>query len=100
MHACFQVVQHPTAADFILCHGTEALAQQNAEPLDMSLEDMKKMLKACSERTKAMPMVVANPDVVTVSGDSLIPMPGTLGEYYASLGGQVSSHAPAPVSCT
>lgn len=84
-----QVVQHLTEADFILCHGTEALAQQNSEPVDMSLADMKKLLHDCSKQTKPIPMIVANPDVVTVSGDSLIPMPGTLAEYYAGLGGQV-----------
>ena len=91
-YTCFQVVQKPAEADFILCHGTEAFGQQNAESVDMSLENMKRMLKACTEQPKVMPMIVANPDVVTVSGDLLIPMPGTLGEYYASLGGQVSAH--------
>lgn len=82
-------MQHPDEADFILCHGTEALAQQNAEPVDMCLEDMKTLLHDCSKKTKPLPMIVANPDVVTVSGNSLIPMPGTLAEYYAGFGGQV-----------
>ena len=95
-----QVVQHPKEADFILCHGTEALAQPNgAEPMPMSLEAMKQMLQACMEQSKTMPMLVANPDVVTVSGDSLIPMPGTLAEFYAGLGGQVSTAASAAVCC-
>ena len=39
-------------------------------------------------------MVVANPDVVTVSGSDLIPMPGTLAEYYAGLGAKVCSIPP------
>ena len=87
-----QVVKEADEADFILCHGTEALAQPGgAEPSALSVDDMKKMLDSCIKQPKPMPMIVANPDVVTVSGDTLIPMPGTLAEYYAQFGGKVST---------
>ena len=88
---CFaQVVTEPSEAEFILCHGTEALGQPDGtEAKALDLDDIKSILQTCAQQSKAPPMVVANPDVVTVSGSSLIPMPGTLAEYYAELGGQV-----------
>ncbi len=85
-----QVVQEPSDADFILSHGTEALGQQEGtEAQAMSLQDIKAVLQICAQQARPPPMVVANPDVVTVSGSDLIPMPGTLAEYYAGLGGKV-----------
>ena len=65
----------------------------------MSLQEIKAMLQCCAEQAAPPPMVVANPDVVTVSGAELVPMPGTLAEYYASLGGKVHpSHDPVTAS--
>ncbi|KAL0055894.1 hypothetical protein WJX82_005497 [Trebouxia sp. C0006] len=85
-----QVVQEPSDADFILSHGTEALGQQEGtEAQAMSLQDIKAVLQICAQQARPPPMVVANPDVVTVSGSDLIPMPGTLAEYYAGLGGKI-----------
>lgn len=85
-----QVVQEPAKADFILSHGTEALGQpEGTEAQAMSLQDMKAILQKCAEQSKPPPMVVANPDVVTVSGSELIAMPGTLAEHYAGLGGKI-----------
>ena len=87
------MVTEPSDAEFILCHGTEALAQpEGAEAQKLKLDNIKALLNKCAEQPKMPPMVVANPDVVTVSGTDLIPMPGTLAEHYASLGGQVKSH--------
>lgn len=68
---------HPQA-DFILAHGTEALGTSTdgsaAEPC--SLEHMKQLLGECAAAAAARgaeppPMVVANPDVVTVAGSEL-----------------------------
>lgn len=59
-------------ADFILAHGTEALGTSTdgsaAQPA--SLDAMRELLDACAARG-GLPMVVANPDVVTVSGTEL-----------------------------
>ena len=85
-----QVVTEPSEAEFILCHGTEALGQPDGtEAKALHLDNFKSILQTCAQQTLAPPMVVANPDVVTGSGSNLIPMPGTLAEYYAELGGQV-----------
>ena len=85
-----QVVQSPADADFVLAHGTEAIGQPNgAAPQAASMQEINALLQGCAEQQVAPPMVVANPDVVTVSGSDLIPMPGTLAQYYADLGGQV-----------
>lgn len=86
-----QVVQKPADADFILAHGTEAIGQPNgAAAQAASMQQINAALQCCAEQAVAPPMVVANPDVVTVSGSDLVPMPGTLAQYYADLGGQVS----------
>lgn len=87
-----QVVQNPEDADFILAHGTEAIGQRNgAAPQAASMQQINALLQSCAEQQVAPPMVVANPDVVTVSGPDLVPMPGTLAQYYASLAGKVCS---------
>lgn len=85
-----QVVQRAADADFILAHGTEAIGRPNgAAPQAASMQEINALLQCCAEQPVAPPMVVANPDVVTVSGSDLIPMPGTLAQYYANLGGEV-----------
>ena len=85
-----QFVTEPSDAEFILCHGTEALAQpEGAGAQALSLDSIEALLDRCAKQATPPSMVVANPDVVTVSGMELIPMPGTLAEHYASLGGQV-----------
>lgn len=85
-----QVVQNPEDADFILAHGTEAIGQRNgAAPQAASMQQINALLQSCAEQQVAPPMVVANPDVVTVSGPDLVPMPGTLAQYYASLAGKI-----------
>lgn len=53
------------SADFILAHGTEAIGT-NEGPSESSLDEMKRLLEKAAER--GLPMVVANPDLVTVDG--------------------------------
>ena len=87
-----QVVENPADAEFILAHGTEALGQPDGVPPQAaSMQDIKALLQGCAKQQMPPPMVVANPDVVTVSGSDLIVMPGTLAEYYAGMGGKVCS---------
>ena len=69
-------------------------ASGGGEPQAMSLQEIKGVLRKCAEQATLAPMVVANPDVVTVSGSDLIPMPGTLAEFYAGLGGKVRNGPP------
>jgi HAD superfamily hydrolase (TIGR01459 family) len=90
-----EVVQDHTEADCIIAHGTEALggdvsgAAAEAVPLDR----LRALLEACAARSTEIgvpiPMVVANPDVVTVHGAELRTMPGTLARWYAEAGGEV-----------
>ncbi|XP_022761481.1 uncharacterized protein LOC111307666 isoform X2 [Durio zibethinus] len=82
-----QVVENVEEADFILAHGTEALGLPSGSVRPMKLEDLEKILECCA--TKKIPMVVANPDFVTVEARALSIMPGTLAAKYEKLGGEV-----------
>uniref|UniRef100_A0A0E0ENJ0 Uncharacterized protein n=1 Tax=Oryza meridionalis TaxID=40149 RepID=A0A0E0ENJ0_9ORYZ len=82
-----QVVSNVEEAAFILAHGTEALGLPSGDPLPKSLEELEQVLMLCLE--KRLPMVVANPDYVTVEARDLRVMPGTLAAKYESLGGEV-----------
>ena len=44
----------------------------------MSVEALRALLPACAAR--GIPMLVANPDVVTVDAEMLVPMPGMLAQ--------------------
>ena len=59
-------------ADFILAHGTEAVGTSvdGSGAAPCGLEGMRELLDACAARG-GVPMVVANPDVVTVAGTEL-----------------------------
>lgn len=61
-------------AEFILAHGTEALGSPSGDPLPKSLEELEQILMLGLE--KRLPMVVANPDYVTVEARDLRVMPG------------------------
>ena len=74
-----EVVRDVAHADFILAHGTEARG-----PEVVGLQALLDMLPAAARR--GLPLVCANPDVVTVSGDALLPMPGTIAVEYRRLG--------------
>ncbi|GMH38100.1 hypothetical protein BSKO_05984 [Bryopsis sp. KO-2023] len=99
-----EVVSNPSEADFILAHGTETIAQPNADPLPASVDQMKEVLAECisaKNGEKSIPMIVANPDLVTVDTTSLKLMPGTLGKEYERLGGHVEwMGKPAPIIYT
>lgn len=82
-----QVVNNVDDAEFILAHGTEALGSPSGVPLPKSLEELEQVLMLGIE--KRLPMVVANPDYVTVEARDLRVMPGTLAAKYESLGGEV-----------
>lgn len=72
-----QVVSNVDDADFVLAHGTEALGVPSGESLPMSLDDLGQILEMCAKRK--IPMVVANPDYVTVEARALRVMPGEVG---------------------
>jgi hypothetical protein len=63
-------------AEFILAHGTEALGVPSGDPLPKSHEELEHVLMLCLE--KRLPMVVANPDYVTVEARDLRVMPGII----------------------
>ncbi|XP_021912056.1 uncharacterized protein LOC110825847 isoform X1 [Carica papaya] len=82
-----QVVESVEEAEFILAHGTEALGLSSGAARPMNLEEFDKILEQCA--AKGIPMVVANPDYVTVEARDLRVMPGTLAAKYEKLGGEV-----------
>ena len=88
-----QVVSDPGQADFVLAHGTEVLGQgDGSEPVAVSIADMEALLQQCAAVTgRQVPMIVANPDLVTVDGAQLRVMPGSLARFYQSIGGEVSA---------
>ncbi|XP_052171909.1 uncharacterized protein LOC127787881 isoform X2 [Diospyros lotus] len=82
-----RVVENVEEAEFILAHGSEALGLSSGTVLPMKLEALEKILEQCA--AKNIPMVVANPDFVTVEARALRVMPGTLAAKYEKLGGEV-----------
>ncbi|XP_071707468.1 uncharacterized protein [Rutidosis leptorrhynchoides] len=82
-----EVVENVEQAEFILVHGTEALGLPSGDSVSMKLEDLETILEQSA--TKRIPMVVANPDFVTVEARELRIMPGTLADKYEKLGGEV-----------
>ncbi|XP_050203947.1 uncharacterized protein LOC126653984 isoform X2 [Mercurialis annua] len=82
-----RIVENVEEAEFILAHGTEALGQSSGAACPMTLEELEKILEHCAG--KGIPMVVANPDFVTVEARNLRVMPGTLASKYEKLGGEV-----------
>jgi HAD superfamily hydrolase (TIGR01450 family) len=77
-----------TKADFILAHGTEAVGTSvdGSDPTPTSVEDMLSLLSTAASLPQRPPLIVANPDIVTVHGNSgeLRTMPGTLAKHYAN----------------
>ncbi|GMH28047.1 hypothetical protein Nepgr_029890 [Nepenthes gracilis] len=82
-----KVVENVEDAEFVLVHGTEALGTSSGSAIPKKLEDLEKILEQCAARK--IPMVVANPDYVTVEARALQVMPGTLAARYEQLGGEV-----------
>lgn len=56
-------------ADFILAHGTEAIGLPDGSTQDMSLQQLQNLIQQCADvakqRGRELPMVVANPDLVS-----------------------------------
>ena len=81
------------AVDFLLAHGTECVngagetdKERALTAEDTPLEEMKTLLMAAAK--ESLPLVVANPDLVTVGGeDGLLPMPGMLASWYSEMPG-------------
>lgn len=70
-------MEHLEAADFILAHGTEAIGlANNCGVKPMKLDELEKILEHAVE--KRIPMIIANPDLVTVEARALRVMPGTI----------------------
>lgn len=80
-----QVVDKVEEAEFVLAHGTEALGLPSGAVLPMKLEDLEKILGRCA--AKNIPMVVANPDFVTVEARALCVMPGNKVFYHMGMVG-------------
>lgn len=62
-----EVTTDPEKAQFVLAHGTEALGLPDGSVELRSFDELKATLRQCGELGKR-PMVIANPDFVTVSG--------------------------------
>ncbi|XP_010523324.1 PREDICTED: uncharacterized protein LOC104801693 [Tarenaya hassleriana] len=82
-----EVVENVEEADFVLVHGTEAMGLPSGTVSPMPLEELEKILEKTAAR--GIPMIVANPDYVTVEARVFHIMPGTLGAKYQELGGEV-----------
>ena len=79
-------VTDPEDADFVLAHGMEVVSRGSAQAaLPVSLADIQSLLRVAARRR--LPLVIANPDVVTVDTTKLVPMPGQCGVWYAEYGG-------------
>jgi hypothetical protein len=61
------VVTDPREADFVLAHGTQGQGLPGGGVERRSMEELRALLRRCGEAGVG-PMVLANPDVVTVSG--------------------------------
>lgn len=59
-----------------------------------SVSQLEGILAQCAALTPKPPMIVANPDFVTTSGEDLVIMPGHLGRKYADMGGKVHAESP------
>jgi HAD superfamily hydrolase (TIGR01459 family) len=80
-----QCVTDVEQADFVLAHGMEALTAPDGSVSPVSLDQIRVILAAAAARS--LPLVIANPDVVTVDTTHLVPMPGQCGVWYKEAGG-------------
>lgn len=69
-----KVVVNVEEAEFILAHGTEALGHPSGAAFPVKVEELENIMERCAARN--IPMVVANPDFVTVEARDLRLMPG------------------------
>ena len=85
-----ELVDSPEVADFILAHGTEAIGGSlGSSPIELGA--LRKILEQAARKNgQNVPLLCANPDIVTVNGAAgLVTMPGTLARWYAEAGGRV-----------
>lgn len=79
-----EVANDPESADAVLIHGTEAVTRTDesgvAEVHPAGEGEVEDLLRRAAARN--LPMLVANPDLVTVSGEELVAMPGSLARKY------------------
>jgi len=59
-HFLLQITQQPAEADFILAHGTEALADSSGDANPKTIVQLEDLLRQCAAAGMP-PMVVANP---------------------------------------
>ena len=68
-------------ADFVLAHGLEAITTGADTPAQaVTMDEVRDIVKGAAARS--LPLVIANPDVVTVDRTHLVPMPGYTGKIY------------------
>ncbi|GKV04418.1 hypothetical protein SLEP1_g16572 [Rubroshorea leprosula] len=72
--AISRVVENVEEAEFVLVHGTEVLGLHSGNICPVSIEDLEKILEQCA--SERIPLIVANPDFVTVEARALLIMPG------------------------
>lgn len=89
-----ELVSDPAEADFILAHGTEAIGSSSGSSSPIELDALREILEQSAKKQKkketAIPLLCANPDIVTVNGAAgLVTMPGTLARWYGDAGGRV-----------
>ena len=77
------------SVDFILAHGTEAVALPDGSTRELDLYAVKALLQRAAARPSPPPFLCANPDLATVDGAALRTMPGTLAAWYGAAGGEV-----------
>jgi len=70
-------------ADYIVCTG---LFDDETE----TAEDFRDLLRPAVERR--LPLICANPDIIVMRGDRLIPCAGAIAQLYEEMGGEVVRH--------
>ena len=75
-------------AEIVLASGVDAMGTRDGPPTPRSLDELKEIARKCAERD--LPIVIANPDYVTVAGAQdgkpLAEMPGAFMKVYESCG--------------
>ena len=59
--------------------------EDSGTPRPVDSAETERLLEQCAQRS--LPMLVANPDLVTVQGTALVPMPGSLARKYSKMTG-------------
>lgn len=74
--------------DVIVAHGVNGLTQPDGTVAEISLDDALALLREIGAKRPDVPFFVANPDIVTVDGAELRPMPGRLALEFERAGGR------------